>query len=380
MSEHFDARVIFFNAQKRPSIRKITTEPILSISEWVSYIFLRDRQIDLPNEELFNNPKLYQYTGRRPLISIRNRYDWVVSAWVQRVQEMIASGWVPNVIWAHTGFPAGVVANRIKNIYGIPYVLTEHSPFSIDSYSRKLRPEIKKAFEDSDRVLSLGYDKVRQLALSDIEVEPHIIFNMVDEQLFKGLAQKYVPGQPLRLVTVGAASFYKDHKTLLRAIRAALDLGVPIHLTMIGLKIWGGDTLDAILRLIGELRLEKSVTIIDKLSRDEIAEILPNFHVFVLTSIQEGFPNAVLEALASGLFVVATRHGGTEDLLNPCVGRIVPVRNHHIIAEILSTIYSGEIVFAPEKIRNFVINECGREAYKNRVLIHLNHAMNKSNI
>jgi len=379
LSENFETRVISFKPRTRPSLRKFAKSPLKSARDWVEYISFRPRQVKLPEEEVFKTPKLFQYTSRRPLFWIKAHHEWIISAWVAHVEEMIASGWRPDLIRAHTGFPAGVAARRIKKRHGIPYVLSEHLPFNIYKYDRSLRSEIKAAFEEADRVLSLGYDKVRQLAMSDIEVEPHIVFNVVDEELFKGLAERYRPGQPLKLVTIGAASFYKDHETLLRAVRAALDLGVPLHLTMIGLAVWGGDKLAKTHQLIDVLNLRQSVTIIDKLSQAEVSEFLPDFHVFLMTSIQEGFPNAVLEALASGLFVIATRHGGTEDLINRHVGRIVPVRNYQMIAGALHRIYLGEITFCPDEIRNFVIDKCGREAYTSRIIAHLSDAMRNGN-
>ena len=246
------------------------------------------------------------------------------------------------------------------------------------NYKKSLRPEIKSVFEKSDLVLSLGYDKVRQLAMSRIEVEPNIIFNMVDEELFKGLAEGYTAREPLRLVTIGAASFYKDHDTLLKGVRSALDLGIPLHLTIIGLKVWGGDKLAETLQLIDDLDLGPHTTMIDRLGREEVADILPEFDVFLLTSIQEGFPNSVLEALASGLFVIATRHGGTEDLITDSVGRIIPVRNYKMVGDILSKIFYGDISFDPKDIRSFVVRECGREAYTKKILSYYRLAMEQN--
>ena len=136
-----------------------------------------------------------------------------------------------------------------------------------------MRDEIKEAFRNADKVLSLSYDKVRQLAMSDIDVEPNLVFNFVNEEMFNKLCAPYRPGLPLKLISIGAASHYKDHRTLLRAMGLLKERGVPFQLTLIGLKAWGGlygETLEFI-RVNG---LAAAVNVIDRIARDEVPDYL----------------------------------------------------------------------------------------------------------
>lgn len=367
--DDYDTRVIFVQKRMRPSIKKTLRMPLANIDEWLDYLRGDHDPVLLPDDEVFSSPPLFLYQRRMFAAIGRKPHVAVLRAWMNCVNTMIASGWRPDLIRAHTAYPAGVVAKRIKAIHGIPYLISEHKPFSLFRFERELQSEIKESFKSADLVLSLSHDKVRQLAMSGIDVNPNIIFNFVDETVFKGLAPEYISGRPLQLVTIGAGSFYKDHKTLLRTVRILVDAGVPFHLTIIGLDVWGEqETRVETLAMIRQLDLVDRVSIIGRLSRSEIAEILPQFNVFVITSIQEGFPNSVLEALACGLFVVATRHGGTEDLLNDSMGRLTSIKDVAGLASILESIFRGEISFAPSIIREQVIRICGREAYRARLL------------
>lgn len=67
--------------------------------------------------------------------------------------------------------------------------------------------------------------------------------------------------------------------------------------------------------------------------RDDIARILGSFDLFVQPSLAEGISNTVLEAMASGLPVIATDVGGNPELvLHGQTGVIVPARDHGAMA------------------------------------------------
>lgn len=378
MNGHFDVKVLFFRFVSRPSIRALLKAPIRTGMEWVRLIFQGKSRTrtQLPADEVFTNPPLIEYRLRTISFTRRHRHKKRLDAYLEALGELIASGWKPDLIHAHSVNMGGLVAQRIKEVYGIPYVITEHMPFALCSYPDYMRDEIKEAFRNADKVLSLSYDKVRQLAMSDIDVEPNLVFNFVNEEMFNKLCAPYRPGLPLKLISIGAASHYKDHRTLLRAMGLLKERGVPFQLTLIGLKAWGGlygETLEFI-RVNG---LAAAVNVIDRIARDEVPDYLAAHHVFVLTSIQEGFPVSVIEALASGLFIVATRHGGTEDILTPGSGALVEIKNFQKIADRLEDIYRGNIHFEPAAIRDHVVSICGTDAFKQRLIGYYERAMEK---
>ncbi len=99
----------------------------------------------------------------------------------------------------------------------------------------------------------------------------------------------------------------KDHFTLLRAF-ATVAAEVPTA----ELQIAGdGPLRDRLTGYAQELGLTNRVTFLGALS--EIPQFLSQLDIFVLSSLSEGLPLAVLEAMAAGLPVVATRAGGTDE-------------------------------------------------------------------
>lgn len=75
------------------------------------------------------------------------------------------------------------------------------------------------------------------------------------------------------------------------------------------------------------------------LSHDRIPEWLCSLDAFVLSSVSEGCPNILMEAMACGLPCVATRVGAVEDLMEDTVsGLIVPWGNAAAITEAIDRI------------------------------------------
>lgn len=86
----------------------------------------------------------------------------------------------------------------------------------------------------------------------------------------------------------------------------------------------GAGTLEPeVRRAVASSRLESRVTFHGVLDETELAELLRASDVFLLTSLWEGIPRGVIEALATGLPVVATDCGDVKQLLPPSAGAVV---------------------------------------------------------
>jgi sugar transferase (PEP-CTERM/EpsH1 system associated) len=145
------------------------------------------------------------------------------------------------------------------------------------------------------------------------------IYNGVDTQRFapgaKGLRAVLPPGfagaQELVFGTVGRLQRVKDQRTLLDAfarLRARAP-SLPMRLVIIG----DGPLRSELQGAIHALRLDEHVWLGG--ARDDVAELLRAIDVFVLPSLAEGISNTILEAMASGLPVIASNVGGNPELV-----------------------------------------------------------------
>lgn len=174
------------------------------------------------------------------------------------------------------------------------------------------------------------------------------IYNGVDTERFRPAESRGGPIDELGIAegafvvgTVGRLDPIKDHPTLFRAIER-LRRSVPeCELLVIG---------DGAERA----RLEKLATPHVRMlgDRQDVPDLLRRMDVFVLPSINEGISNTILEAMASGLPVVATRVGGNPELvIDGTTGRLVTIGDVEGIADALRS-YAVDARFRTSHGRN----------------------------
>lgn len=362
MQDRYDVRVLFVlqqNLGRRKNLLKFLYQ---FFSKRIQYI-----KIDCGNEFLYKNPPLFYY--KNPNYLKKKKFEILLKVHSGILQEFIADNWKPDLIHAQTVNPAGIIANFLSENFNIPYLVTEHNFFSLPAFKTSIRNLVKKSLEQASHVLTVSYDKSRQILSYGIKIQPLVVWNLVDESKFR-LQAVYKPNEKLQILSITAASFYKDNLTLLLTLKQLKDEGVNYQATIIGLETWGNKAeRQMVYDFINREKLGEFITVIGYVERDQIHNSFINKHVFLLTSIAEGLPVSVLEAMASGLYVVATRHGGTEDIINNDkeIGSVVNLLDYRSATETIKAITKEKLIYNPSKIRNHVVGLCGLEAFKERL-------------
>ncbi len=145
-----------------------------------------------------------------------------------------------------------------------------------------------------------------------------------------------VPGEAMVIGTVGRLDPVKDHVGLLAAFARLEGLDPLPTLLIVG----DGPCRAALESEIGRRGLAGRVRLLGE--RRDVRTALHAFDVFVLSSRAEGISNTILEAMATGLPVVATEVGGNPELVRHDVtGLLVPAGDPQALAAALRT-YSGD--------------------------------------
>jgi glycosyltransferase involved in cell wall biosynthesis len=139
--------------------------------------------------------------------------------------------------------------------------------------------------------------------------------------------------QPFRWIAVGRLAPVKDYPTLLRAFATLTCATDAPNLQIVG----SGPEEHTLRNLARELEIEDRVQFAG-FHRD-VKPFLTEADAFVLSSLWEGLPIAVLEAAAAGLPVVATDGNGTREAMRPNeTGRIVPVGDVAALAQAMAQV------------------------------------------
>ena len=218
----------------------------------------------------------------------------------------------PDCVLAHFTFPAGQLARYLGRQYAIPYAVVLHGS-DVPGYQPErfgllypfLKPFARGVWRDAARVIAVS-ESLRDLAWRTwpggrIEV----IANGVDIEVFRPVGRR--PSRDGRLCVIAVAQLIerKGLRFLLEALSGRENL-----------TICGTGPLEAELRSLAVARkMDGRVDFAGAVAPSVMPQRLQSADVFVLPSLQEGLPLALLEAMAAGLAVVATPVGGLPGVL-----------------------------------------------------------------
>jgi glycosyltransferase involved in cell wall biosynthesis len=279
------------------------------------------------------------------------------------VQELIASRRKPDVIHANV-FSSADLAAYLSFRYKIPAVLTEHAT----SYPRRLfgRFEaVKIRFYNNrlDRILPVSEDLARHMQAFGIHTPYQVVPNVVDTQRFHPASEKRSGIRSrVNILMVARLDPIKGIDGFLAALKRLSTRGREFNASLVG----DGPERDNLEELVQRLNLGDRVEFYGVKSREDIAEMMRQADLLALTSYWENQPVVILEALASGLPVVAPGVGGIPEVVKPDMGVLIEPGNVDSIANGLEAVmdhlqdYDGQAI-ARYAQANFSYEVVGRQ-------------------
>jgi len=274
----------------------------------------------------------------------------------------------PDVIYAMTAQSNGIDSYNFGKTNNLPVILAEHSPFPV--VGTTVNDELREAMSKSNRILVVSRDKARQILMQNIQCNPIVVGNMIDENKFNLSNSK---PKIFTILIVGAYNFYKDYETFFKAVSYLKQItNLPFKVKIVGympvtqISIWSlGE--DAFLKHLSRYNLVDICELLPMIPRDEMPNIYKGSSVFVMTSIQEGLSVAALEASCCGLPVFSTRCGGVEDYVTDDYGRLFDLQDWKSIAISLKEMMEGGLHFNRDAIRKNVVSHYGVSAFTKRL-------------
>ncbi len=243
-------------------------------------------------------------------------------------------------IHAHYATHPALAAWIVYRLTGIPYSITVHAH---DIFVCHAMLETK--LRDAAFVVAISdFNRryLQELLGAWVAGKTRVIHCGIDPARYAGETRKWHIGGRFEIVHTGSLQPYKGQQYLVEACARLRGRGIPFRCRLIG----GGELEAALRERIHALGLEEWVFLLGAKTQDEVAALLAESHCYVQPSVvtpsgkMEGIPVALMEALASGLPVVATEISGIPELVRPGeTGWLVPEKDAEALADALEMVY-----------------------------------------
>lgn len=225
----------------------------------------------------------------------------------------------PDCLLLSWAYPDAVAGALLGLALGIPFVIKVHGSdinvfAGVPSRARQIRWAMKRA----RAVVSVSRDLARKVEALGIDPgKIHVIYNGVDHGLFRP-ADRQLARRELGLVPSGKIILYvgnlKEEKGCLELVRAfALVAGQRRDATLY--LVGRGPDAGRVAALVDTLELKDRVHLVGGMDHPELPRWFNASDVVTLPSFNEGVPNVLLEAMACGVPVVASRVGGIPEIV-----------------------------------------------------------------
>jgi glycosyltransferase involved in cell wall biosynthesis len=243
------------------------------------------------------------------------------------VQRLLDEGFDFDLIDAHYYYPDGVAAALLARYFNKPLVITARGS-DINLLGQFSIPRRLMLWSAQQAIASIGVSRALTQSMSSMAMPVNrlkTLTNGVDLSLFQIQSQWRMrallnwPNTPT-LLSVGNLVENKGHHLAIEAL---------IHLPMFRLVIAGeGPQRRTLERLALQSQVASRVQFLGQVAPEQLARCYSASDLLVLPSSREGWPNVLLESMACGTPVVATRVGGISEIISsPEAGLLMPERS-----------------------------------------------------
>ena len=300
---------------------------------------------------------------RVPAVCLDSRRE-VDPRWLRRLRRLVRTARI-DVVHAHSPMVAALARPALRTLprRDRPALMgTEHNLWSSHHPVTRWANNLTLPLESVTIAVS---DQVRASMPPRLARRTEVVIHGVDVDAIASRrgerdaarAELRVPSDQMLVATVANLRANKDYPTLLAAARQLADAGEPIQFVSVG----QGPLAEQLEEKRDELGLGERFRFLGY--REDPIRVLVAADVFCLSSRFEGLPISMLEAMAAGLPIVATRVGGIPGVVaDGKEGRLVPTGDPAALATALAGLRDPDLrsrlaAAAIERVRAFGINQ-----------------------
>ena len=237
-----------------------------------------------------------------------------VMRWVDIVcsmfTEYVAKYGKPDILHAHCAKWAGYAAMQIRKQYDIPYVITEHLPKDIFKLELGEAPTtawqvplLKETYHQADMVITVSEELVDDLACYFGRDYRHVaIPNMIDTRFYSFSQRKPVIDRAFSFCCPAIFNHRKGYDVLFEALAQLTETEPNVVLHIAGM----GTDSKACRQMIKRYGVQDKVICHGRIDANEMRALYDQSDALVMASRSEAQPLVLLEAMSTGIPVIAT--------------------------------------------------------------------------
>ena len=262
------------------------------------------------------------------------------------------------LIHAHFSYPDGVVGAWLGKRYEVPVVVTEHACWQpwMDQYPLVCRQAVRASRKISFHIAVSEHVRSTIAHFTGSLERIRVIPVGVDGAVFSPAAPQ-PEFDPNQILYVGFINQNKGIDVLLKAMCRLRKHRPDLSLVLVGGSFYRNShrQREEVVELAGKLELTDHVTFVGPKKPKEVARYMQQSSLLVLPSRRESFGAVLVEALACGTPVVATRCGGPQDIVTDQVGVLVSPEDVDALARGIEHVLGNRSAYNADKLRNYAL-------------------------
>jgi len=280
---------------------------------------------------------------------------WFIMFWYSRE---VIQNFKPDVIHASIGYPGAFWGWLLKRLTGKPYILQEHTRVKNNFRSLFHKTLTKIGLRKADALVAVGKRLATELETL-LNKNVTVIPNVVEVEKFQGLA-----AAKANIIQIG---FLGGMNTPVKGLDILLKAlaGIPDDFV---LHIGGAGTLENEYKKQAEDEgIGAKCKFYGFIPYENIPAFMERLHFYVCSSRYETFCVSLVEAMAAGRPVIATRCGGPEDFVNELNGLLVANESAESLQEGIQQMMYTYPAYNTQAIANYAVENFSKQTFLKRI-------------
>jgi glycosyltransferase involved in cell wall biosynthesis len=277
------------------------------------------------SEKPFPSKVIYLKKSTFPIVGKLIDNIRIIKTYLEEYKLLIKEGFTPDLVHANVVFPIGIIAWIYHIRFNVNYVISEHWT-GYHEYADPRPGFIQRCItrfvaNRAKVILPVSDDLGKAMIKHKITSKIITVANVIDTNLFSPILEQK-KDEIIRIIHISTLeNIQKNINLLLEAFATVSQKNSKLELHIIS-----DGNLNDFKTLIEKLGIASKIINHGRLDTQDVADVLKQADLFVLTSNFENLPCVLIESISCGVPVIATNVGGVSEIINKNNGIIIEPR------------------------------------------------------